>query len=278
MRKIDLTKIKVAGVANNSVLVYNNVSSSWIASNTVAANIDWSYIGNVPYANSTANGVVRIVDSTSNTSTTIAASAASVKLAFDAAGANGGAAYANAVTYINSTAATAYANAVTYANTIAATAYTNAASIAATAYSNAIAYAASNTYVNSTFAPLASPTLTGLLTANNVTITGNLTVSGTTTYVNSTQLNIGDNILTLNADHSGSPTENAGFEVMRGTSANVSFLWDETSDYFAASANLTVSGTLTANIISVSNVAQTQSNLQVDPAGTSAALAIIFGG
>jgi len=36
----------------------------------------------------------------------------------------------------------------------------------------------------------------------------------------------------LNRDESGAPTQNAGFEVERGTSANVSFLWDETNDYF----------------------------------------------
>ena len=89
---------------------------------------------------------------------------------------------------------------------------------------------------------------------------------------------IGDNIITLNADHSGSPTEDAGFEVMRGTSANVSFLWNETSDYFAASANLNTIGTLSANVISVSNVSVTQTNLQVDAAGTATAMAIVFGG
>ena len=278
MRQLDLARIKTSGVGNNNVLLYSNVSQSWVASATLTANVDWLYIQNVPYANSTANGIVRIIDSTANTSATIAASANSVKVAFDAALANGATAYANAVTYINSTAATAYANAISYANTIAATAYTNAASVAATAYSNAVAYAAANTYVNSTFAPLASPTFTGLLTANNMTITGNLTVSGTTTYVNTTALNIGDNIITLNADHSGSPTEDAGFEVMRGTSANVSFLWNETSDYFAASANLNTIGTLSANVISVSNVSVTQTNLQVDAAGTATAMAIVFGG
>ena len=105
MRQLDLKRIKTSGIANNSVLVYNNATSSWVASNTVAANVDWSYIGNVPYANSSANGVVKLIDSTSNTSATIAASANSVKVAYDLASsaatgatANGAAAYANAVT------------------------------------------------------------------------------------------------------------------------------------------------------------------------------------
>ena len=36
--------------------------------------------------------------------------------------------------------------------------------------------------------------------SNNVTIQGDLIVSGSTTTVNSNQLNIGDNIITLNSD------------------------------------------------------------------------------
>lgn len=68
--------------------------------------------------------------------------------------------------------------------------------------------------------------------SNNVTISGNLTVSGTTTYVNTATLNVADNIVTLNADVSGAtaPTENAGIEVNRGSSANVTVRWNETSD------------------------------------------------
>lgn len=64
----------------------------------------------------------------------------------------------------------------------------------------------------------------------NMTVSGNLIVSGTTTYVNTATLNIADNIVTLNADLVGAPTENAGIEVNRGTSANVSIEWNETSD------------------------------------------------
>lgn len=67
--------------------------------------------------------------------------------------------------------------------------------------------------------------------SQNLVVQGNLTVSGTTTYINSTQLNIGDNIITLNADlGAAAPTENAGIEVNRGSSANVQLIWNETSD------------------------------------------------
>ena len=41
--------------------------------------------------------------------------------------------------------------------------------------------------------------------------------------------------------------------------------------------SLNTTGTVTANVLSVSNVAQTQTNLQVDPAGTAFLNAIIYG-
>jgi hypothetical protein len=68
--------------------------------------------------------------------------------------------------------------------------------------------------------------------AGNVTITGNLTVSGTTTTVNSETLTINDNIIVLNNNEDGSPSENAGIEIERGTSTNVVFRWNETNDFW----------------------------------------------
>lgn len=64
----------------------------------------------------------------------------------------------------------------------------------------------------------------------NVVVAGNLTVNGTTTSVNSNEVNIGDAVILLNSDETGAPSQNAGFEVERGTSANVSFVWNETDD------------------------------------------------
>jgi hypothetical protein len=61
---------------------------------------------------------------------------------------------------------------------------------------------------------------------------GDLTVTGTMLTKDSQQVNIGDAIIMLNAEEAGTPSENAGFEVERGTSSNVSFLWDESVDYF----------------------------------------------
>ena len=71
------------------------------------------------------------------------------------------------------------------------------------------------------------------LTVNqNVQIDGDLTVSGNTTYVDTETILLSDNIITLNANHSGAPTQDAGWEVNRGSSANSGVLWDETNDWF----------------------------------------------
>lgn len=68
------------------------------------------------------------------------------------------------------------------------------------------------------------------VTFNDLTVSGNLTVSGTTTSINTSTLNVADNIVILNNDVTGSPTENAGIEVERGTSPNVFLRWNETED------------------------------------------------
>jgi len=64
----------------------------------------------------------------------------------------------------------------------------------------------------------------------NTIITGNLTVNGTTTSVNSNEVNIGDSIILLNSDETGTPSQNGGIEIERGTSVNKSFVWNEADD------------------------------------------------
>ena len=66
--------------------------------------------------------------------------------------------------------------------------------------------------------------------SNNLVVTGNLTVSGNVTTVNTEQLDVEDNIITLNSGVTGAPALNSGIEVNRGTSTDVSILWNETSD------------------------------------------------
>lgn len=63
----------------------------------------------------------------------------------------------------------------------------------------------------------------------NAVIDGNLTVSGTTTTVNSNTVDIGDSIITLNSDETGTPSQDGGIEIERGTSPNRSLIWDESA-------------------------------------------------
>lgn len=70
---------------------------------------------------------------------------------------------------------------------------------------------------------------TGTVSGNFI-ISGDLTVNGTTTSVNSNTVNIGDNIIVLNSDETGTPSQNAGIEVERGTASNVQIRWNEADD------------------------------------------------
>jgi hypothetical protein len=193
-------------------------------------------------------GVVQLQDSFTSTSTSNAATPASVKTTYDlATTANNNA--VNAGTYANAAfdkansanvlAQSGYNQANT-ATTTAGLAYNHAngafdkantatttadAAFAKANSANVIAQAAfdnSNTKFNSS----------GGSISGDVSVTGNLTIIGQTIYANTTTALIADNVLTLNAaiNQASAPTVNAGVEVDRGSSANVSLLWNETSD------------------------------------------------
>ena len=70
---------------------------------------------------------------------------------------------------------------------------------------------------------------------DTITIAGNLTVNGTTTYISSANLNIGDNILELN--YAGTAAD-AGLLVKDAVSTGTSgsLLWDASEDYWIAGA------------------------------------------
>jgi hypothetical protein len=80
-------------------------------------------------------------------------------------------------------------------------------------------------YNGSAWVNTSNPTIAG-----NLTVSGNLTVTGTNTVINTTELHVADNIIMLNNDVTGTPSENAGIEIERGTSTNVLIRWNETSD------------------------------------------------
>ena len=122
-------------------------------------------------------------------------------------------------------------------------------------------------------------------TGSNVTVKGNLTVKGTTTTVDSTTIEIGDNIISLN----GTGATNAGIIVRDATSPNLtsgSLLWDTTTDKWIAGpagsedeiilstktqtlTNKTISGT-NNTITNIGNSSLTNSSITI--AGTSVSL------
>ena len=98
---------------------------------------------------------------------------------------------------------------------------------------------------------LASPTFSGTVTTNDLTVGGNLTVSGTTTSVNTETVTVDDNIIVLNNNATGAPSENAGIEVERGSSTNVVLRWNESTDKW----ELTNDGSTYSNIATDATVA-----------------------
>ena len=75
------------------------------------------------------------------------------------------------------------------------------------------------------------------ITSTGVTVAGDLTVNGTTTTINATNLNITDNVIIVNSSEAGAGVTagTAGIEVERGSLANTSWLFDETNDWWSPS-------------------------------------------
>ena len=81
--------------------------------------------------------------------------------------------------------------------------------------------------------PDASGTLTVAnsdVTFSNLTVSGDLVVSGNTTTLNTANLNVEDSFILLNSGETSTPTLNSGIEIERGTSTNVFIRWNESSD------------------------------------------------
>ncbi len=69
------------------------------------------------------------------------------------------------------------------------------------------------------------------LATHTVFVQGNLVVGGNSSAITKTELNVTDNIIRVNAGETGAGVtlNTAGFEVDRGSLANVSIVWNETS-------------------------------------------------
>lgn len=99
-----------------------------------------------------------------------------------------------------------------------------------------------------------------VLESGNVIINGNLFTRGNNTVISTNNTDIYDNVITLNRGVTGSPILNAGITVVRGTSANVQLLWNETVGRW----QITNDGTVYGNI-QLYTVGQNMQQLSDDP-------------
>jgi len=91
---------------------------------------------------------------------------------------------------------------------------------------------------------------------DNLIVTGDLTVQGTTTTIETTNLNVEDNIITLNYGYTGTPTTlTSGIEVERGTASNVSIRWNEPTSTWQYTADGTLFNDIGNTSITISDSA-----------------------
>jgi hypothetical protein len=229
-----LTNIKLPKKTNTQTNAFTG------ASGEVTIDTDKKII--VVHDGSTAGGLPLARESYTN-SAFVAANTADQKGVSAGSYANGAFDAANAsINFIGlgtANSASSYANgAFVVANT--ATAAAAAAFATANASVNFIALGTANSassYANASFAAANTKyASTGGTISGDVVITGNLTISGNTTYANTTTVNLGDNIITLNADLPASlqPSEDAGIAIDRGVQPNSQFLWVESAGKWSA--------------------------------------------
>jgi len=104
-------------------------------------------------------------------------------------------------------------------------------------------------------APLAGATFTGQVNmSDDLVVTGNLTVNGDTTTVNSENKVIQDRFIMLANAVSGAPSADVGIFFNRGTSGNAALYYDESAKFFTLSetrdpdSNIAISPTGAANL------------------------------
>lgn len=110
----------------------------------------------------------------------------------------------------------------------------------------------------------------GAISGTNLTLSGDLTVNGTTTSIDTTNLTIEDNVVLLNKNQTGTPASNlqSGFEVERGSASNAKFYWDEASDTWKAI--MQVAGAMVTKTVEFTD--HTHGLSDITDSGTAAAL------
>lgn len=115
--------------------------------------------------------------------------------------------------------------------------------------------------------------------SDNLVVSGNLTVNGTTTSIQTTNSVVKDGLIELGNGTSGSPANDSGLVIERGSSPNAFIGWDESEDEFivgtgtftgADTGNLSISsGTLVASTFKGNLTGNVTGNVTGDTSGSS---------
>ena len=84
---------------------------------------------------------------------------------------------------------------------------------------------------------------------NNLTVGGDLNVTGKVNSVNTTTINVQDNKVNLNSSFTGTPVADAGIRVERGDEADVEILWNESQNVWTLTNNGTVYNPITRKYV-----------------------------
>lgn len=236
-----VSDVTITSPADNELLAYNNASSTWINQTpaeagfaTVSTTGSYNDLSNKPtIPSAAANATITLTAGTLLTTggnfTTNQSSNETITLN-----------HAGVTTAANtSSASPAYGATFTAVDSVTTSAQGH---VTAVNTKTVTIPASDNTDVDVSSANLVArlndfPNATIGNGSGTITIGGNLTVSGTTTSVNTETINLADNIITLNSNETGTPSENAGIEVERGTSTNASVRWDESTDRWGFTNN-----------------------------------------
>ncbi len=233
----------------------------------------YSFVSQKLFVGNTANGVITIggkyyVDlidgatSSSNSSNTLVRRDNSGNVAFNMATVQLDASGSTDVVNKNylDTRINALSSNTIYAGTLGQNGYSNV-HVSNTAGGGQVIIVANNSTV-------ATLTKTEASFVQDVTVSGNLTVKGSTSYTNVETLLVDNNEIVMNANASGSPLINAFITVNRGAADNAAIIWNEATDKWqldkAIGANniydivdtqggQSIGGTTTLNAASVTN-------------------------
>ena len=125
-----------------------------------------------------------------------------------------------------------------------------------------------NTYLGINAAvKLQNYSITATKIANSLTygsdlvITGNLTVQGNTTTIDTVNLIVDDPLMLLAAQQTGAPAVDIGFIGQRGTSNNIAFVWQESSQQFITAFTTTGISNTTISVASYANFQTLNANV-----------------